>query len=263
MKPSLIRSAILTVALGLSLAGSALAGLTMIQTWQKLDGTSQPTFNTIRMDKDRVRIETASTPDTYFIYRGDKKAFYTINMKEKNYLEMTEKDFQEMSAKMDEAMKKMKAQMEKMPPEQKKMMEGLMAKMAPGGADAPKTSFKKVGAGGKVNGWNTDKYEGIREGAKHSEIWTTAPKSMDIADADVQVLKDMAKFFEKFTKNMEGMIGDKSRNGLDGIPVKTVTFTDGKPTFQSEMKEVKKEAQAADLFEIPAGLTMKKMSKAQ
>lgn len=257
------KSSVLAAALTLGLALSAQAGLTMLQSYHKLDGKSEPTTNTIHLDKDRVRIESGTSPDTYFIYRGDKQVFWTVNLKEKSYMEMTEKDFEEMAAKMDDAMKKMQAQMANMPPAQKKMMEDMMAKMMPGGAKAPKTTFKKVGSGGKVNGWNTDKYEGIREGVKTSEIWAAEPKSLDFSEGDMQVLKDMAKFFEKFAKNMEGLVGDKSRNGLEGVPVKTVTFKDGQPEFETQMKEVKKESQAASLFEVPAGLTMKKMGKPQ
>ncbi len=258
-----IRAAALALGLTLSATLSVHAGITMVQSWQKLDGKSPATSNVIHMDKDRVRIETGASPEQYMIYRGDKKVFWTVNLKDKTYMEMTEKDFEEMFAKADEAMKKMQAQMEKMPPEQKKMMEGMMAKMMPGGAKAPKTVYAKVGAGGTINGWSTDKYEGTQEGAKKSEIWTTAPKSLDIGDADIQVLKDMAKFFEKFAKNMDAFIGDKKTNGLEGIPVKTISYKDGTASFQTEMKEVKKESQAASLFEIPAGLTMKKMGKPQ
>jgi hypothetical protein len=261
MKTNIFRTAALALGLALASAASIRAGVTMTQSWQKLDGKSEPTMNVIRLDKDRVRIETGLNPDQYFIYRGDKKVFWTVNLKDKTYMEMTEKDFEEMFAKMEEAMKKMQAQMEKMPPEQKKMMEGMMTKMMPGGANAPKTLYKKVGEGGAVNGWATDKYEGTQEGAKKSEVWTTAPGKLHISEADLQVFKEMAKFFQKFAKNMEGLIGDKANNGLDGVPVKTIAYKDGKPDFQTEMKSVKQEGQAASLFEVPAGLTMKKMGK--
>jgi len=234
----------------------------MVQTYQELDGKSPEVSNTIHLDKDRVRINTGSNPDQYFIYRGDKKIFLTVNLKDKSYMEITEKEFREMSVKMDEAMKKMKENLEKMPPEQRKMMEGMMAKMMPGGADAPKTVYKKAGAGGRINGWITDKYEGTRGGARHSEIWTVPPKELKLEEADFQVLKDMAGFFEKFAKNMEGMLGDKD-NGLQGMPVKTVTYTDGKAGFRTELKEAKQEALAPGLFEVPAGLTRKEMGKPQ
>lgn len=259
-----MKSPILSAAsLALCLAMSPLAGVTLVQTYQELDGKSPAVSNTIHLDKDRVRINTGADSNQYFIYRGDKKTFLTVNLADKSYMEITEKEFQEMFAKMDEAMKKMKENLEKMPPEQRKMMEGMMAKMMPGGvADAPKTHYKKVGAGGKINGWDTDKYEGAREGAKHSEIWTAPPKELNLADADFQVLKDMARFFEKFAKNLEGMLGDKS-NGLEGMPVKTITYKGGKAGFRSELKEAKKENLAPGLFEVPAGLTRKQMAKPQ
>jgi hypothetical protein len=208
-----------------------------------------------------VRIETGANPEQYFIYRADKKVFLNVNLKEKSYMEITEKDFVEMFSKIDEARKKMTEQMANMPPAQKEMMEKMMAKMMPGGGNTVKTVYKKIGNGGKVNGWSTDKYEGTKEGAKQSEIWTTDAKNLDVGSADYQVLKDMAKFFEKFAKDMEGLIGDKASNGMDGIPVKTIAYKDGAASFLTEMKEVKKESFAAGLFEVPAGLKKREMMK--
>jgi hypothetical protein len=249
-------------ALFLMLTGAARAGVTMTQTMQELDGQKPASTNVIHLDKDKVRIDMGQKPGTYMIYRGDKKVFWNVDAGAKSYMEMTEKDFSDMSAKMEEAKKKMEAQMQNMPPEQKKMMEEMMAKMAGGGAKAPKTAYKKVGGGGKVGPWSTEKYEGTREGAKVSEVWTTAPKAIGIQEADMQVLKDMAKSFEKFAKNFSGMIGDKE-NGLEGVPVKTIAYTDGKARWQTEIKEVKKESIDPALFEIPAGFTAKKMGQPQ
>jgi hypothetical protein len=237
------------------------AGTSLIQTLENVDGKHTVDTNFIRLDKDKVRIDMGRRPETYMIYRGDKQVFWNVNLKDKTYMQMTEKDFEEMSAKLDDAMKKMRAQIQTMPPERRQMMEEMMAKMMPGGK-AAKTTYKKVGDGGMVGRWATEKYEGTRDGAKVSEIWTAAPKSLDVSDADFQVLKDMAKFFEKFSKNMEGLIGDKRTNGMEGIPVKTVAFKDGKPGFESQIREVKKEGLAPELFEIPAGLTLKKMGQA-
>lgn len=263
MKFALTSLATLSLLAVTCLSVSTQAGVLMVQSYEMLDGKHPATENKIYVDKDRVRIETGSNPDQYFIYRSDKKIFWTVNLKDKSYMEMTEKDLEEMFAKVDEARKKMEASMANMPPAQKEMMEKMMAKMMPAGANAPKTSYKKVGSGGTINGWSTDKYEGTREGAKQSDIWTTLPKTMDVSASDYQVMLDMAKFFEKFAKNMEGMIGDHGKNGLDGIPVKTISYKDGKASFQSEMKEVKKQNFATSLFEIPADLKKKELLKAK
>ena len=142
----------ISAALVLGLAFTARAGVTISQSWQKLDGKSEPAPSSIHIDNDRLRLEMGENKDVYFIYRADKKVFWTVNLKEKSYTEMTEKDFEDMMAKMEQAKKQMAAQLEKMPPEQRKMMEDMMKQMMPG-ADAPKTEFKKTGSGGKINGW--------------------------------------------------------------------------------------------------------------
>ncbi len=258
----------LTLAITLNLAATSQAGLLMVQTYQKLGEKAEaakkpPTENKVYLDKGKVRIETGTMTEQYFIYDGEKKIFFTVNLKDKTYMEMTEKDFSEMFSKMDEAKKKMEESMAKMPPAQKEMMQKMMAKMMPGGANGPKTTYKKISSGEKINNWSTDKYEGERDGVKHSEVWTTTPKALDISPTDFQVLLDMAKFFEKFSKNLEGMMGGNGKNGLDGVPVKTITYNEGKAEFQTEIKEIKKDAFAVSLFEVPAGFTKKESPMAK
>ena len=64
----------------------------------------------------------------------------------------------------------------------------------------------------------------------------------------------MSKYFERFAPDNEWKLQDK------GMPVKSISYKEGKPEFQTEVKSVKKEAQPAALFEVPAGFAAKKMS---
>lgn len=252
------------IALGILFAAvtalPARAGVAITQTMQEVDGAKPAMTNLIRLEGDKARIDMGQNPDVYMIYRGDKQAFWMVETKKKSYMEMTEKDLEAMRSKMDAAMAKMKEQMKNLPPERQKMMEEMMAKMMPGGDKGPKTVFRKLGDGGKVAGWATEKYEGRRDTAKVSEIWTAAPKNIGIQEADVKVLKDMGKFFQKFAKGMPDLIGNPE-NGLEGVPVKSVGYRDGKPHWQSELKSIKKESGDASLFEVPAGFAKRSMSK--
>ncbi|MDB6035799.1 MAG: hypothetical protein JWM16_6137 [Verrucomicrobiales bacterium] len=245
----------IAAAVSLVFALSAHAGVTIVQTYEEIGGQKPATTNTIHIDKDRMRIDGGISPDTYMIYRGDKKTFYSVNLKDKTYLETTEKDLEEAKAKIDDAKKKMEEMMAKLPPEQRKSMQAMMDKMLPGGANAPKVVYKKIGAGGIVNGVSTDMYEADQNNLKNMDLWTTPLKNMNVDQDDYQVMKDMAKFYGRFSNNMDWL------DQIDkmGLPVKTISYKDGKPHFKTELKEAKKENQPAALFEIPAGLTMKKM----
>src|SRR3954463_7273914 len=119
MRNSILRAALLF----LTLAFASQAGVLIVQSYQKLDDKSEPTTGKIYLDKECARMDMGGKEDQFFIYRGDKKLFWTVNLKDKTYMEVTEKDYEDMFAKMDEAKKKMQEQMEKMTPEQRKMME--------------------------------------------------------------------------------------------------------------------------------------------
>jgi len=192
---------------------TAQAGVTITQVMKQLDGDKPAATNIIHLDTDKARIDMGQNPGTYMIYRGDKDAFWMVDTHKKTYMVMTSKDFDAMRAKMDSAMAKVREQMKSLPPERRKMMEEMMAKLTPGGAQGAKTSYRKLGDGGKVEGWPTEKYEGSRDSAKVAEIWTAPPKSIGLQEADVKALKDMAKFFQKFAKGMPDFIGNKE-NGL-------------------------------------------------
>ncbi len=74
------------------------------------------------------------------IIRMDQQKMYNVDPKEKTYSEMTfeemEQQMKKMSAKMDSQMAQLEESMKDMPPEQRKMMEGMMgSKMGKPGAE--------------------------------------------------------------------------------------------------------------------------------
>lgn len=241
----------------LGFASAGHAGVLFTQSMQDLVRDLPPSTNIIHVDKDKVRIDPADNPDAYMIYRGDKGVLWAVDLKQRTYTEATGKDFEAMAAKRDAAVEKIKAQMPMMPDDQKQMAQALLAKL--GVEDGPKTEYKKEGAAEKLGAWPAEKYAGTRAGAKISEIWLAAPAAIGLKETEIGALKDMARLFGKFAKNLSGLVGSKE-DGLDGLPVKTVAFHDGKAYWQSELKEVKQEELSADLFELPSGLTLKKLN---
>jgi len=233
-----------------ALACAGHAGVLFTQTLQDLEGRVPASTNLIRMDKGKVRIDAGQSPGAYLVYRGDKQVLWSVDLKAGTYTETSGKDFEAMAAKRDAALEKLKTQLQDLTPEQKKVMDEMLAKMGV----APKIEYKKSHTAAKVGAWPADRYEGLREGAKVSEIWIAAPADLGVRDEDVQPLKDMAGLFGKFSRNLSGMLLEKG-NGLDGVPVKTVAFRDGKAYWETELKEARTEDLPASLFELPAGLT--------
>ena len=238
--------------LGLACAGHA--GVLFTQTLQDLEGRGPASTHLIRLDHGKVRIDADRNPDGYLIYRGDKHVLWAVDLKAKTYTETTGKDFEAMAAKRDAVLEKLRDQMRDLPDDQKQAMEEMMARV---GGSGPGTDFRKAGDGGKVGPWPTEKYEGLRAGMKVTEIWTTKPADIGIPDAELRPLKDMAGMIGKFSKDLAALAGEQGAP-LDGLPVKTVAFREGKAYWQSELKDAKREDLPASLFELPAGLTRSK-----
>lgn len=237
------------------------AGMLMVSTQESYGQFKDRLISKAYVDKNHMRVETTGKNlDNITIYRKDKGVFWIIDNKEKTFMEISKKDMQKMKTKMDEAMKMMEKQMKNMPPEQRKMMEKMMKGQMP--VKSPKTIYKKIATGIKVNQWVCDKYEGYLEGIKKKEIWTTDWKNLRLSQEDFEVMQGLSEFFGEFTKDHESFYKAGSKEwekeqGYSGIPIKTITYSAGKIKDKTELKEIRRQDFASSLFDLPKGLMKK------
>jgi len=181
------------------------------------------------------------------IIRMDQQMMYTVNPKEKTYTEMTfaemEQRMKQMSAKMDAQMAQMEESMKKMPPEQRKMMEGMMgSKMGKKGGDVV---LAHTGETKKVSGLTCTKFM-AKEGDKVlMTLWATK---------EVRGFESLRKDYEALTQRMMSMnpgfmkgLMDAMRQ-VDGFPMETEW---GGITMQ--VTKVEPRSTSASEFAVPAG----------
>ena len=99
------------------------AGVLMVNTQEFLGGSKKPTTTKLRVESDRVRIETETGRGDVIIFRGDQQVMWIIDNKAKAYREMTKADVDRLGGQVIDMMAKMREQMEKMPPQQREMVE--------------------------------------------------------------------------------------------------------------------------------------------
>ena len=106
------------------------------------------------------------------IFRGDR--MLVIDHRERSYMEIDEETMQEISGKMNDAMKQMKEQMANMPPAQKEMMERMMKGRMPAGMNMEPIKIR-VEAGGRetVEGYPCVKYSVYLNDEKSQELYAT------------------------------------------------------------------------------------------
>jgi hypothetical protein len=186
------------------------------------------------------------------IIRLDQEKMFMVDVKRKRYHEMTFSEMESMVKGVDARMQEVEKQMEQLPPEQRKMMEGMMGKMH---KKKEKKALEVVKAGESkiINGFTCTKYILKRDGAEEGTIWATNDVGIPAA-----TWKEMWKDMEQFGKRMAALMPDgeeniveKSRTMIDGFPIRTEL----KDKLTMTVTKVEKRSLPASDFEIPAGFT--------
>ncbi|MGV3623545.1 MAG: DUF4412 domain-containing protein [Archangium sp.] len=193
---------------------------------------------------------------------GGAKKMYAINHEKKELVVITEEDGRELEARQEAFRAQLKAQLEKLPPEQRARMEATMlGPQTTGTAKAPSFTYeKKKTAVRKVNGFSCQDYVVKREGVEDGE-------------GCFATWKDIGMTAEDFKKTMEGAMPNSSSQNMmtqvfdaqaaaPGFPVwRQRLDRDGNKT-ESVVKSFTKTSLAAEKFVLPKGYAQKSMGDA-
>jgi uncharacterized protein DUF4412 len=263
---ALMRSGQTLTALGAAMvlnaaAAGAADGILIAQ--KMTSATGAVTTSQIQIEKTRMRAETAGASGRRqaMVFDGTEQVMRTIDDQAKTYTEMTKADLDRMSAQMSGAMGQMQEQMKNLPPEARARMEEMMKGRGISPAGSEPIVYKKIGTD-KVGKWTCDKYEGTRGSEKVSEICTVSPATLGFTAADFEVTRQMAEFFAKLVPQGADQlfrIGTATANGFSGLPVRTVSFTNGAPGATTEITDAGRQNFPDSTFAVPAGYTKREM----
>jgi len=202
----------------------------------------------------------------YMIFRGDKELFWAVNPQDKECTEITKETIEKMGQSVSGAMKQMEAQMANMPPEQRAMMEQMMkGQMGPlSNNTAEQIVLKKSDQKKQINGYTCTKTEAYKGEVKVRDLWVTdwnnfkyGKEASDAFQAMTDFFKSMMEAF-KDVKFMQSIDNPYSQTGaLNGFPVMTVEYEEGKPVLEVTFASIEKKTLQADLFNPPKGYAVK------
>lgn len=220
--------------------------------------------NNLRMDF----YENGTKLEGSMVFRGDKNEIIMINHDDKSYIIMDEAAMNSIAKQLEQAMSQMEAAMKDMPPDQREKMQEMMKQKMPGAGGGPYVEpvLKKAGEG-KVNGVSCEKYDVYKGDEKVRQHCVADWNSIEGGQEMMTVMLRMADFMDQMTKSFSkagSLVGDQVQfekgvfnqlRQLNGFPVETIEYDDGKEeaesTFQSSQKS---NVDAADM-EPPAGYT--------
>jgi hypothetical protein len=256
------------------LAGAALgataahAGVYFENVEKELDGSKSPVTSKMWFDGGRMRTERSGERELV-IFRSE--GMYTIDSQTKTYRVIDKATAEKMGAQVANAKKQMEARMAAMPPEQRKKMEEMMAKLGQGGAAAmlpgakqPQRSLKNAGRSETVAGIKCTVWEVFEDGEKEEELCAAPASSVPSGDEVIRTFKEIGAMFKSFTDSLGSRNPAdepwKDMETINGVPILTREFSDGKATSEMRLTVVRKESVPAASFEVPAGYTEKKFA---
>ncbi len=258
---SAVSGAIVAVALGvLSPASSVQAadGVLIVQR-TTIDGKQRTTEVQIEPQRMRAEVDGGFGGSRVMVFEAPKQVMYLIDPARKGYSEMTKADVDRIGTQMTEAMAKMKAMLEKLPPEKRGQLEAMVKgggpAAGPGFAAAP-IEYRKTGMS-KVGKWPCDTYEGHQNGRKISDVCTVTPEALGLKAADFAVTRQVAQFVRSLIPQSSDtlfQVGRPEEKGFSGIPVRNISTASGR-TVVSEVVDVARRTFDKALFAVPAGFT--------
>lgn len=247
------------------LVSEGLAGLVMESVSREGEGPEI----TSRMAMDSNGLRTDS-PEGTFIFRPDKQLLWMLDIQKKEYHQITESDLMKMTSKLDATRREMKEQLERLPADQRVMVEEMIKKQlsegapmedfAGGSISGPRPVFEKVAEDEKVGSWNCDKYVEMENGIKVGEVWTVPALTFLSYSRYFKMLIKLGDFFGKmplvqgkaFEIPLLKVSEGEEEGGLSGIPVKEIRYKpDGSMGSRWELRKISEESVDGLVFELP------------
>lgn len=191
------------------------------------------------------------------IVRLDKELLISIDNPKKEYSQMTfaelEARMKEIRGKMETALQEMQKKMANMPPEQRKLMEQMMAKSPVAALRGGQYEVKRSGEAKAISGFACTKYVVTRDGSDVLVLWTTKDvKEFAALRQDyAQFVARMAPLPTLASKESRAMPTDawtEAMKAIDGFPMQEEMG--GITTVVTKL--VRKTIPASE-FEPPAG----------
>jgi hypothetical protein len=223
-----------------------------------LDASGQETGRTkIYGQADMIRMDDG---DTSIVFLGNELLY--IDHDDESYIVMDEAMLDKVSAQVNNAMKEMEAELAKMRPEERAMVEQLMKGRMQGmnrQQSAPTKGPRVESQGnGKWQSYACRKFAVYQGAEKTQDVCAAELDEIDGADEVMQAFRDMAAYMTKMTESLPMRSNQQMNPGelmdqIGGFPVHTIDYANGAIVGQSALDSVAEQDLAPDLFAAPEG----------
>ena len=254
-----------------------------VQTSYPSDSEGKPSETTemsVNKPNLKIGIAGASAGDADSgdaIFRGDRREMVIVDHEDRTYMLIDSAAAERMGGQVKGAVQGLQAELDKLDPQQRAMVEQMMKKgiggMALPGSEPPAKptkEYRNTGERADKAGYPCVKYEVVEDGVVVQELWVTEWDNVKGAAEGRAVFEDMASFYAEIMDafgESSGMGGSfmggenalESFAKLDGFPVVTRDFYAGELESETVLQSVTERDLDPDAFEPPKGYRLRTM----
>lgn len=253
--------------LGACLAVSAQTTALVISA-TSLDKEAKATTTKTYIKDSRMLTETSGNKqENLMLFDADEEILYIINHKKKEVTEMTREDMEAMSAMIKEQMAMLDQQLEMMPESQRKMLREKVS--AAYGQQHKPAEYTLKESGTAVKNWKADKYVGMADGKKQSEMYIASYEQLKLDKNDFKTVEKFYQLMKGFAQSLSKSVPGTAMSFISesmpayekGIPVKSVLYdAREEATHTMLVEEIGEKEVDEAVFDIPEDYKRKKMA---
>jgi hypothetical protein len=209
---------------------------------------------------------TVGSGNMSVVFRDD--TLWVVDHDKKTCQKIDKEGMEQLSAELGGAMKQMEAELAKLPPEQRAMMEKMMkGKMPAGmGQEAPPRRIE-AGAAEQVGEYSCTVQTLFAGDEKVWEVCAADETAAGAVAEAMEAFRAMSRFTEELRDILQqGPLSEMMEtpfqdvNELGGFPVRSRTFANGQVASETTLRSVTRQDLGEDVFSIPKGYKVKDLA---
>jgi hypothetical protein len=253
-----VRTIALTVAAIAFAAGPARAQLTTLYKGVQREGQKEsPATAQFSVEEGRVGMIMKGSRSSRMLFLEKEQVLRMVDDDSKTYFDLGQSSLQGPGTGAAPAMANFQKMLEQMPPEQRKMAEGMMQKSLGGTKPESQTVYVRTNEKMTISGYESTRVEARRGDAKVSEYWGTTSNDLKMTPAERRTMLTMQGYLRNFLITVRSADGGGLRafewdTSVDGFPVITRCFRGSETTLDLTLDSFNRKPLPDDLFALPS-----------
>jgi hypothetical protein len=225
---------------------------------------------TVRAEDGKLRMEhyEGTKQTAVMIFKDD--VLYVLDPADSSYVLIDRASIRQIADTVNPALEQMQAQLERLPPEQRAMVEQMLNDSMPGGLGGgpqPLREVRRTGRVDEVAGMSCRIHEMLADGLLEREVCVAAAGSMPGGLQFYAALSRMGRLMQELMDSIDApwlkqSIDEQWTNveKLEGVPIRGREYQNDEVVSELVVKDIREEVAPAGSFGVPEGYTRREIT---